>query len=256
MTATLTSPLDVLRTRLQSDFYRDPHPPRQPHPQSQPTLARLITGPLQHVRETFQIIGSIHKVEGWRGFFRGLAPSIAGVVPATAIKFYVYGSCKSFGTNVIGYREDAVLLHAQAAIAAGLATATATNPIWLIKTRLQLDRSRSSTGIVTKRYESTIDCVRKVVKQEGIRGLYRGLSASYLGTVETALHLVLYEQLKVVYRKALRNADGSDGELSEWISTSGASGSAKFATVLLTYPHEVCTPTPDHLPRCLLTVSR
>jgi len=239
VTATLTSPLDVLRTRLQSDFYRVPHALQPSHPQSQLTLARLAAGSLQHVRETFQIIHSIHNVEGWRGFFRGLAPSIAGVVPATAIKFYVYGSCKSFGTAVIGYREDAVLLHAQAAIAAGIATATATNPIWLVKTRLQLDRSQSSSGAVTKRYQSTIDCVRKVVRQEGIRGLYRGLSASYLGTVETALHLVLYEQLKVVYRKMLQTTDGSEAELSHWISTSGASGSAKFATVLLTYPHEV-----------------
>lgn len=175
-------------------------------------------------------------------------------MPATAIKFYVYGSCKSFGTAVIGYREDAVLLHAQAAIAAGIATATATNPIWLVKTRLQLDRSQSSSGAVTKRYQSTIDCVRKVVRQEGIRGLYRGLSASYLGTVETALHLVLYEQLKVVYRKMLQTTDGSEAELSHWISTSGASGSAKFATVLLTYPHEViCF---GSSPGCLLTMPK
>ncbi|EMD85488.1 hypothetical protein COCC4DRAFT_155632, partial [Bipolaris maydis ATCC 48331] len=84
-----------------------------------------------------------------------------------------------------------------------------------------------------------IDYVRKVVAQEGIKGLYRGISASYLGTVKTALHLVIYEQLKAVYRKSLNDKGGMNEELSHWISTSGASGSAKCATVLLTYPHEV-----------------
>lgn len=127
VTAVSTSPLDVLRTRLQSDLYRSTHTP-----------TRLVTRPVQHLYDTAQIIRSIHSLEGWPGFFRGLAPSIAGVVPATAIKFYTYGSCKAFGST-LGYRDDAALLHAQAAVAAGIATATATNPIWLIKTRLQLD---------------------------------------------------------------------------------------------------------------------
>lgn len=126
-----------------------------------------------------------------------------GVVPATAIKFYTYGSCKSFGTTVLGYQNDAALLHAQAAVAAGMITATATYPIWLIKTRLQLDSSPTNSGSNTRQYRSTLDCIRKVIRQEGIKGLYRGLTASYLGTVETALHLVLYEHLKVVYRAKL-----------------------------------------------------
>ncbi len=190
-TAILTSPLDVLRTRLQSDFYQLPWV----HAPPQPSRRRLLGASLRHVGETVQIIGSISRTEGWRGFFRGLGPSLSGVVPATAIKFYVYGNCKRLGSRVLHCREDAAVVHAQAAIAAGIATATATNPIWLVKTRLQLDalRTQAAGGIATRRYKNSLDCVRQVVRQEGIRGLYRGLSASYLGTVETALHLVLYE---------------------------------------------------------------
>lgn len=86
-----------------------------------------------------------------------------------------------------------------------------------------------------------MDCVRQVVRTEGIRRLYRGLSASYLGTVETAMHLVLYERLKVMMRYGLRGTSWASGELETWISTSGAAGSAKLAAVFLTYPHEVCT---------------
>lgn len=166
------------------------------------------------------------------------------MVPATAIKFYVYGNCKRIGAQVTGYGEDSTLIHAQAAISAGIATATATNPIWLVKTRLQLDKSQAATG--GRRYKNSLDCVQQVLRQEGVRGLYKGLSASYLGSVETALHLVLYERLKTMLNKSLGSPDGKDTatqrEITSWVSTTGAAGSAKFAAALLAYPHEVCIP--------------
>jgi solute carrier family 25 protein 33/36 len=108
------------------------------------------------------------------------------------------------GAQLLNCREDAAVVHAQAAVAAGIATATATNPIWLVKTRLQLDASRAeAAGSTARRYKNSLDCLRQVIRHEGVRGLYKGLSASYLGTVETALHLVLYEQFKVLSRRAL-----------------------------------------------------
>ncbi|KAH7119498.1 mitochondrial carrier domain-containing protein [Dactylonectria estremocensis] len=241
VTAVLTSPLDVLRTRLQSDFYQTTSRSAQVlHPAPQPTFSRHLWSSFSHIRETLQIVNSIHYTEGWRGFFRGLGPSLAGVVPATAIKFYVYGNCKHLGARLFNRAEDDPMIHAQAAIAAGIATATLTNPIWLVKTRLQLDKARTqANGIAARQYRNSLDCLRQVVRTEGIGGLYRGLSASYLGTVETAMHLVMYERLKVMIRYGLGGNNASLGELETWISTSGAAGSAKLAAVLITYPHEV-----------------
>lgn len=227
-------PLDVLRTRLQSDIYRTPTQP-------------LAASHAKPRHGTVQIISSIYRIEGWAAFFRGLGPSLAGVVPATAIKFYVYGNCKRIGANWLNRGEDDALVHTQAAISAGLATGTATNPIWLVKTRLQLDRAQPNSGIApTRRYRNSVDCVRQVVRNEGIRGLYRGLSASYLGSVETALHLVLYERLKSIFRRSLKTTDAMGAatwtEVANWISTSGAAGSAKLAANIMTYPHEVSFP--------------
>lgn len=167
------------------------------------------------------------------------------MVPATAVKFYTYGNCKRLSAHILNCREDAVIVQAQAAVAAGIATATATNPIWLVKTRLQLDRSRTEgDGNIARRYRNSLDCVRQIIQKEGIRGMYRGLSASYLGTVETMLHLVLYEQLKVTFHRSLEDINTLNNktwdEVAKWISTSGAAGSAKLAAVLITYPHEAC----------------
>lgn len=240
-TAIVTSPLDVLRTRLQSDFYQ-----RTPQ-SSAPSPGTTIPKSTGH--KTVSIIGNIYKAEGWRAFFRGLGPSLAGVVPATAIKFYVYGNCKRIGSQVLGYGEDSTLVHAQAAISAGVATATATNPIWLVKTRLQLDRAQTTTG--TRRYRNSLDCIQQVLRYEGLRGLYRGLSASYLGSAETALHLVLYERLKGIMHRSLGSPDKkqtpTQQEIANWVSTTGAAGSAKFAAALLAYPHEVRTASSEEV---------
>ncbi|KGQ03598.1 putative carrier [Beauveria bassiana D1-5] len=118
-----TSPRDVLRTRMQSDTYEtatrdkisNTQRPRHVHP----------------IRVRIDALRKIHRTEGIRGLFRGLVPSLMVVVPAQAVKFYVYGNCKRLGAQYLGLEVAEPLVHAQAAVATGFATATATNPIWL-----------------------------------------------------------------------------------------------------------------------------
>lgn len=130
MTALLTSPLDVVRTRLQSDFYQPQLTasrtlPNSPTPRSLP----LLHSSLLHFRETFQILFSIYRVEGWRTLFKGLGPNLAGIVPSSAIKFYIYSNSKRIiSQEMYGGRETASV-HLLAAATAGMITSTATNPI-------------------------------------------------------------------------------------------------------------------------------
>jgi solute carrier family 25 protein 33/36 len=236
-TAVLTSPLDVLRTRLQSDFYRDKlaRPAPAPH-------GSILRSGFRHISETFHILYSIQHTEGWRGFFRGLGPSLTGVVPASAVKFYAYGNAKTFLHERAGLEKDSPLLHLISATAASISTSTATNPIWLVKTRLQLDKADAERS-GARRYKNSLDCVRQVLRQEGVRGFYRGLGVSYLGAGETALHLTLYEQLKIVLngRQAHAREGTMMGELSKWLNVGGAAAGSKVIAVLVSYPHEVRT---------------
>ena len=247
-TALLTSPLDVLRTRLQSDYYRSqPGFGRAFRGISSPEPFHFIRASLIHFRETFQILFSIHRVEGWHGLFRGLGPNLTGVVPATAIKFYTYGNCKRIISETMNCGSDAALVHIGAAATAGVVTGTATNPIWLVKTRLQLDRSRGekAAGRLDRQYRSSLDCLIQVIRQEGIRGMYRGLGASYLGVAESTLHLALYEQMKIlISRRREKEFDGAREKTTwdhtiAWASMSGAAGVSKLFAVLVGYPHEV-----------------
>lgn len=78
-----------------------------------------------------------------------------------------------------------------------------------------------------------------IMRTEGVAGLYRGISASYLGVAEGTIQWVLYEQFK-----RLLQSSGSGSEqkqkVGSWASTVGSAGSAKMIASLITYPHEVC----------------
>ncbi|KAL9628925.1 MAG: hypothetical protein Q9204_005574 [Flavoplaca sp. TL-2023a] len=246
--ATLTSPLDVLKTRLQSDFYQGQIAASR-HTRGIPPPAQLgyLRSGLLHFTETFQILFSIHRVEGWRALFKGLGPNLTGVVPARAINFYTYGNGKRIISDKFNNGQEAPWVHICAAINAGIITGTATNPIWLIKTRLQLDKSRAEKAGTSsvRRYKNSLDCLRQTFQTEGFKGLYRGLTASYLGVTESTLQWFLYEQGKMYLgrREAQIIASGRDPTLWDrtigWGGKIGAAGGAKFFAAIITYPHEV-----------------
>jgi len=172
---------------------------------------------------------------------------LTGVVPARAINFYAYGNGKRIISESLNQGQEAFWVHLLAAASAGVVTGTATNPIWLIKTRLQLDKNlaEKSGALSNRQYRNSLDCIRQTVRVEGIRGLYRGLSASYLGVTESTLYWVLYEQMKLHLsnREARRLASGREpstwDEAVSWTGKIGAAGSAKFFAALVAYPHEV-----------------
>lgn len=247
--ATLTAPLDVLKTRLQSDFYQAQlHQTRlakgiSPHAHLSPFRSGLL-----HFRETFQILGAVNRVEGWRALFKGLGPTLIGVVPARSINFFVVGNGKRIiaekGNNSV---ESSWVVLCAAAIG-GIVTSTVTNPIWLIKTRLQLDKTvvEKTGGIAARRYKNSWDCIKQVVRQEGVRGLYKGMSASYLGVSESTVQWVLYEQMKKSLARRQERISLSGRTRTAWdnvaevASNMGAAGSAKLVATVATYPHEVC----------------
>ena len=244
-TALLTSPLDVLRTRLQSDYYRAQLAPQPLFRNTSPAGSfGFLRTSLNHFRETIYILSSIPRVEGWRGLFRGLGPGLTGVVPASGIKFYTYGNGKRIISENLSLPDDAAIVHIGAAAFSGIATGSATNPIWLVKTRLQLDNSRLEEGSIRqRRYKNSLDCIAQIFRQEGIRGFYRGLSASYLGVAESTLHLTLYEQLKIfIRRQRTVHSDPLDTQWNsalDWAEAGGAAAASKVVAGTLGYPHEV-----------------
>lgn len=123
-------------------------------------------------------------------------------------------------------------------LTAGVLTTTCTSPLWVIKTQMQLEPGRRLKAHL---------CINQIYTLDGLRGFYRGLSASYAGNVlqcsctrchfyplrtgtcETAIHFVIYEHIKKLVRR--RREDLS------LLDCMGAAGVAKLTASMLCYPH-------------------
>uniref|UniRef100_A0AAV2JV25 Solute carrier family 25 member 36 n=2 Tax=Knipowitschia caucasica TaxID=637954 RepID=A0AAV2JV25_KNICA len=116
---------------------------------------------------------------------------------------------------------------------------TATNPIWLIKTRMQLDaRNRGERRL------NALECVRRVYQMDGLRGFYRGMSASYAGISETVIHFVIYETIKrkLQEHKAQTSMDEEEEtvkDASDFVGMMLAAATSKTCATSIAYPHEV-----------------
>ena len=154
-----------------------------------------------------------------------------------AINMYTYSNTKRFLEHNLPAVSSTHIIFVSG-ILAGIVTSTATNPIWVVKTRLQLDKS--ITG--TRRYKHSLDCLSQIWRHEGFKGLSRGLSASYLGVSESTLQWVMYERLKLIFRTENKVPTTYREKLGQAL---GAASFAKLFATIVTYPHEVINNNPS-----------
>lgn len=174
----------------------------------------------------------IVKSEGFPALYKGLVPNLIGVAPAKAVYFYTYSSSKRFWNESDFFVPNSAFIHMLSAASAGFVSATAVNPVWLVKTRLQLLEGQDM-GVMAM--------VRRVYQREGIRGFYRGVTASYAGISETVIQFVLYEYLRQALLSRNSNGNGDDEERKniDFVNFMVAGGIAKFVACVAAYPHEV-----------------
>jgi len=164
--------------------------------------------------------------EGYRALFKGLGPNLLGVAPYRAIYFFSYANSKVFLSRLIG--EERPLLHVCSAFIAGFSAVTVTNPIWFVKTRLQLNESRRCLTALT--------VVNKILKEKGVLGFYKGISASYFGIAESAICFAMYEHLKSISNEQINSDSNSKLKLLSYFTSAGF---AKTVASCICYPHEV-----------------
>ncbi|KAM7379141.1 hypothetical protein PAMP_004713 [Pampus punctatissimus] len=207
--AILTCPLEVVKTRLQSSSITLYISEVQLSTVNGGSVARVAPpGPLHCLK-------LIIEREGPRSLFRGLGPNLVGVAPSRGESTAPKGQP---GPLALGRTRFTAI--------------TATNPIWLIKTRLQLDaRNRG------ERRMNAFECVRRVYQMDGLRGFYRGMSASYAGISETVIHFVIYESIKRKLLEAKAHTSMDEEVIRTRLREEGSKYRSFFQT-LLTVPRE------------------
>ncbi|XP_025833544.1 mitochondrial carrier protein Rim2 isoform X2 [Agrilus planipennis] len=248
--AIVTCPLEVVKTRLQSSRHgfdmhqlpliaQDPlqqsttcrtlntdnqrrYGPTRPGPSSPPPTMSLV-----------QCLRYIITHEGPMALFKGLGPNLVGVAPSRAIYFCTYSKAKQLWNNVLP--PDTPVVHIFSAFCAGFMSSSLTNPIWFVKTRLQLDLNKNGQMTVK-------ECVRRIYTKSGILGFYKGITASYMGISETIVHFVIYEAVKARLVEYRLNNPQKYKETKSWrdfVEFMIAGGMSKTIASCIAYPHEV-----------------
>lgn len=227
MTAFVTCPLDVIKVRLQtspsSSSSSSPYPPR-------PTPSRLIRPLLRSQYSIAGLLRSLWREEGVSGMYRGLGPTLLGYLPSFSIYFSVYHRCKTRIARARGTApaSDAVA-HLISAMVAGGVSNVATNPLWVIRTRLMTQQAQQ------RLYGDAWHAAARIFREEGLRGFFKGAAASLLGVTHVAVQFPLYEWLKRIQQPR----ETTTKETPSWKHIIVASVVSKLAASTATYPHEV-----------------
>jgi solute carrier family 25 (mitochondrial folate transporter), member 32 len=180
----------------------------------------------KHRFRSFRIVGGILKYEGVRGLYQGWVPAVIGSSLSWGGYFYFYEQFKrrlvqyklgpsstssSTGTvqasDVLTSIDNFVV-----AVAASSVMVAITNPIWLVKTRMQLQLKRAGQQHNIRPYEGTIDAFRTIVKDEGLLALYKGVGPAFLLTSHGGVQFVVYEALRKQFHYSRKNQNNQPGD--------------------------------------------
>lgn len=135
------------------------------------------------------------------------------------------------------------LANVYASLAGGACSTMATNPIWVIKTRLM---SQSSARIGTSHarppwhYKNTWDAARVMYRKEGFKSFYSGLTPALLGLTHVAIQFPLYEVFKEKFTGIGKGAKESEEDRAHhFYGLAAAVFLSKVCASTATYPHEV-----------------
>jgi len=158
-------PLDFARTRLGADV-------------GKAAADREFKG-------LFDCIGKCYKADGLiRGLYPGFLSSVQGIIIYRAIYFGAYDTAKEMFDN------PGLLARFGIAQTVAAGSVTVAYPFDTVRRRLMM-----MSGEGEKMYSGTINCWKKILKDEGAKAFFKGNYTNVLRSIGCALVLVGYDEL-------------------------------------------------------------
>jgi len=202
-------PLDLVKVKLQARAYQE-----------------MLE--VSRFRALRTVVSTTFSGGGLRAFYVGLTPGLIGPVMAWGSFMWIY---KWAQQNPLLPQLGATssLANFLAGLQAGVGMTLLTNPIFVVKTRMQ-------TTAGDKRLRGFMSETRELIRIEGVRGMYKGLLPALPLTCHAALHWTIFEYLKQlvsVWRHGdpTRPINATDTLLT--------ASSSKLVAAVLTYPLQV-----------------
>ncbi|KAI3808421.1 hypothetical protein L1987_24372 [Smallanthus sonchifolius] len=215
-TVTFSHPLDVVRTRFQVYDGRNPN--------------------LPCYRHTPHALFTIGRLEGLRGLYAGFNPAVLGSTLSWGLYFYFYNNAKQ---RYMGNQEKtSARTHLASAAEAGALVCLSTNPVWVVKTRLQLQTPHHQG----RPYSGFNDAFKTILRDEGWRALYKGLLPGLFLVTHGAIQFTVYEELRKIiidFRRKQNSSIDKSSDLLTIIDYATLGASSKLVAILATYPFQV-----------------
>lgn len=167
----------------------------------------IFTNPIEVIKIRLQIQGeggfakqnafSIISELGVTGLYKGVSACLLRDIPFSMIYFTTYSHIKKdiFQDGVNGKRLSAYELLVAGAMA-GIPAAYLVTPSDVIKTRLQVQAKQGQST-----YTGLQDCAKKIIKEEGVKALFKGGPARVLrSSPQFGFTLFVYELLQNAFK--------------------------------------------------------
>ncbi|CAN8277408.1 unnamed protein product [Cochlearia groenlandica] len=158
-------PMDLVKTRLQT------------------YVSELGKAP-----NLLRLVKEIWIREGPRAFYRGLCPSLIGIVPYAGIDLAAYENLKDLSrTYFPNDNEPGPLIQLGCGMTSGALGASCVYPLQVLRTRMQADSTKTR---MSQEFMNTL-------RGEGLRGFYRGILPNLFKVIPSAsISYLVYESMK------------------------------------------------------------
>ncbi|XP_023338243.1 mitochondrial coenzyme A transporter SLC25A42 isoform X2 [Eurytemora carolleeae] len=150
---------------------------------------QLLTYPLDKVRAVMAVTKTpefrsistvllkVQREEGVLALYRGLAPSMFGVMLYAGTSFFIFGTLKGAAVQHNGGEDPTFIQRVLAGAVAGLIGQTTSYPLDIVRRRMQTGVSLGKGS----KYSTAVGTFMYVLRYEGVlEGLYKGLSMNMI----------------------------------------------------------------------------
>ncbi|XP_042884483.1 mitochondrial coenzyme A transporter SLC25A42-like isoform X2 [Penaeus japonicus] len=142
-----------------------------------------------------EVFVKIWKNEGPRTLYRGLTPTLIGVIPYAGTSFGIYETLKSYHSAHSDKEKLNPLERMMYGAVAGLVGQSSSYPLDIVRRRMQTAKVTGNGNS----YNTIIGTLVKVYREEGlVHGLYKGLSMNWIkGPIAVGISFATFDTLKI-----------------------------------------------------------
>ncbi|KAJ4708221.1 Mitochondrial carrier protein [Melia azedarach] len=143
------------------------------------------------------VLTSVYKEGGMRALYRGVGPTLTGILPYAGLKFYIYEELKR---HVPEEQQKSIAMRLSCGALAGLFGQTFTYPLDVVRRQMQVENLKPSVQGDIK-YRNTMEGLTSIIRNQGWKQLFAGLSINYIKIVPSvAIGFTAYDMMKIWLR--------------------------------------------------------